>query len=1121
MNEPRTDIGENKKSRIGLKGSAVPVVVVMLLALAIVFFLTSTGAAVIGPQGTYTESPVAGADKVEICTALDAGFNCVTPTTSFAVGNTVYLRISTYRVANLASGNAIQLQNYTGTVVGTSTTWIQRSASPPYVYTGAIVVPATVNYLKVYGQARSATARVQFEQQLNLAGVNQSMKFFRSTSDRTNNAESYTFKPSTGVTTSYVYIRVYGSGSAYDQAVTGTSSQWLRDFNNTAVKTWNAPVVTQNGNLYDFQFDLPLLGGSVRDGDWYRVATRLRRSSGANIEIMSRMIQLDGSNPTAAITSPAASAYIRGSVSVDGTATDLYSFDNWLLEYGTGAFPSAWTPVGGTGSSPVNNGPLRTWDTTAVSDGIYTLRLTVNDRAGNVGQVTRPVNVDNTPPVISGVGVGAITGSSSTAAWTTDEVSDSLVEYDIDSGTPYAYSGSSGSMVTSHSLGISGLLPTTTYYYRVRSTDQAGNFAYSAEYTFRTANLTVLQPFPAGGKDTAFESGQPTFNHGAEAYLRVADNPAAGTARSVIRFDLAGIPTGATVVSSSMSLYQMGQGDTSTPTLDTYYLTRDWTEGTGAGTVTGDGATWASYNGMNPWTLAGGDYAGAPVSAVAPNSTAAWVSWSLPALTQSWVNGGINNRGALVRQNTEAPAGNDVKTFYAFDYATDASLRPKMTIEWFGSDVTPPNYGEVRVEGITRTTADVKWSTDENANTRVEYGTTTSYGSMTAIAPAMVNQHVAPLTGLTEDTFYHYRVKSVDSSGNEVISGDFAFQTAKQIVIQPDAATGEDAWINSAAPSLNYGAATDLVVGNNGGATNYRRALLDFDLSLIPAGSIVNSATLSLYQHAQSDTSTPQLGVYPASRSWTQGAGNGTATGDGATWSKYDGVYNWTAAGGDFGAVAGTASAPNSTAAWVNISIAGLMQNWVNGTTANYGVLVKKTNEGVGTNDNKTYYSADNSTNPTLRPMLTVEYVPASGTISLNIDASFNRDGTAGAGSVGFGNVTAGMTYDVGDGATPPYAAKLTVWSNSVWGLKVSAFDDLKQLNPANLIDISNLSWKEDAEDEDDYRSFVKSPVETVIVSGMGATGGMSYWFDYRLTLPALAISGNYSTPVIYTAYPS
>ena len=51
-----------------------------------------------------------------------------------------------------------------------------------------------------------------------------------------------------------------------------------------------------------------------------------------------------------------------------------------------------------TGSTAVDGGTLATWDTTTVSDGIYTLKLTVNDLAGNSDTDEIQVTVDNTPP---------------------------------------------------------------------------------------------------------------------------------------------------------------------------------------------------------------------------------------------------------------------------------------------------------------------------------------------------------------------------------------------------------------------------------------------------------------------------------------------------------------------------------------------------------------------------------------------------------------------------------------------------------------------------------------------------------------------------------------------------
>lgn len=94
---------------------------------------------------------------------------------------------------------------------------------------------------------------------------------------------------------------------------------------------------------------------------------------------------------------------------------------------------------------------------------------------------------DSVPPVITAVNATAITGSTATITWTTDEASTSQVEY----GTTTAY-GSSTPLdlagVTAHSAGLSGLTLSTTYHYRVKSRDGSGNEAVSADAVFVTGS---------------------------------------------------------------------------------------------------------------------------------------------------------------------------------------------------------------------------------------------------------------------------------------------------------------------------------------------------------------------------------------------------------------------------------------------------------------------------------------------------------------------------------------------------------------------------------------------------------------------------------------------------------
>jgi hypothetical protein len=120
------------------------------------------------------------------------------------------------------------------------------------------------------------------------------------------------------------------------------------------------------------------------------------------------------------------------------------------------------------------------------SNTTYYLVIESTDAAGNVttsatfsvhtGTVIVPADV--TPPVISSL--GATPGSSTTTVtWTTNELATSKVYYStinpLDVGTSTTQSILNGSLVTSHSISITGLATSTTYFFKVQSVDASGN----------------------------------------------------------------------------------------------------------------------------------------------------------------------------------------------------------------------------------------------------------------------------------------------------------------------------------------------------------------------------------------------------------------------------------------------------------------------------------------------------------------------------------------------------------------------------------------------------------------------------------------------------------------------
>ena len=84
----------------------------------------------------------------------------------------------------------------------------------------------------------------------------------------------------------------------------------------------------------------------------------------------------------------------------------------------------------------------------------------------------------------------------------------------------------------------------------------------------------------------------------------------------------------------------------------------------------------------------------------------------------------------------------------------------------------------VQATAITQNSATIIWTTNEPADTQVEYGLTASYGSATVLNPTLSTGHSQPLTGLAIGTIYHYRVKSKDAAGNLATSADLTFTTS-------------------------------------------------------------------------------------------------------------------------------------------------------------------------------------------------------------------------------------------------------------------------------------------------------------------------------------------------------
>jgi hypothetical protein len=108
----------------------------------------------------------------------------------------------------------------------------------------------------------------------------------------------------------------------------------------------------------------------------------------------SSSLQAD-SRPVAFVSSPEPYLTVRNEIDIDGwafcTAPD---FANFSVEIGEGVEPSNWTQLNYS-ISEVQNGTLSIWDTSTVSEGDWTIRLTTFSSDGKKGEDRICVTVDN------------------------------------------------------------------------------------------------------------------------------------------------------------------------------------------------------------------------------------------------------------------------------------------------------------------------------------------------------------------------------------------------------------------------------------------------------------------------------------------------------------------------------------------------------------------------------------------------------------------------------------------------------------------------------------------------------------------------------------------------------
>ncbi len=351
------------------------------------------------------------------------------------------------------------------------------------------------------------------------------------------------------------------------------------------------------------------------------------------------------------------------------------------------------------------------------------------------------------PVFASGPSVSSATPTAFTVVWTTDEPSDSRLEFGLTAG--YGATAYDATPVTAHSVTVTGLSPSTEYHFRIGSTDACGNGpALSSDATVTTA--AVATTLDIGGWQLVQANSTQTYTL-----------PAGTT-----------VPAGGYVIigrNVDKAAFELEWGVTLGP--DVVYLN--------------SGEKVPLINGGETYTLKNASGVVVDGPTIVLPATSQSVRRNDPCLpagsTGSWTWGG------LATATPGAGAGAGCGTGLVINEFSDATNFPYEFVElhWDSAAQEPAPTATTGVAtDVSTTGATLNGTVNPNGvatTVSFEWGTTTSYGQTTpgqALGAGTVAQAVsAALTGLAPCTTYHYRLKAT-SAGGTANGEDATFRTA-------------------------------------------------------------------------------------------------------------------------------------------------------------------------------------------------------------------------------------------------------------------------------------------------------------------------------------------------------
>jgi hypothetical protein len=379
------------------------------------------------------------------------------------------------------------------------------------------------------------------------------------------------------------------------------------------------------------------------------------------------------------------------------------------------------------------------------------------------GKFTEPAELLSPPEVVS------FTTRKAVINWITDRVSDSSIQYGLESGVYFEAEVANSNQLAIHTIPLNNLEPGTTYFYRAKWTDVDGNTGVSEEKTFSTLPAPTISNTTTTNITT--NSAIVTFlvRNSVEATILYGLSENYGGSQT--------IPTSTIESTYSVQLTNLQEG-----TLYNYKLNLL--------DIDGNNYTYFENHQFNtlPYPRVQDIQVQEVKNSAQPTVDVNWTS-NVPISTQvtyypldnvdqkrdkldvelktehetSISELQPNRRYGMIITGRDAIGNQAVSDEYQFTTAADSR---------------PPAISNIKVETRVSNTSTgeqaqtqliITWDTDEEATSQIEYGegANGTYTQRSLVDDNLTFNHLVIVNNLRPSSVYHFRVVSADSAGNE------------------------------------------------------------------------------------------------------------------------------------------------------------------------------------------------------------------------------------------------------------------------------------------------------------------------------------------------------------------